>query len=179
MLNDTLVGVGRRRDGPWRSAVAGALVAAIVTFTWSMDVSPPGGPEGLMWLEIWGDLFMPALPRGMILGVAVVWLANKLVSWAPNYWPPWDPASPPPETIDGHFGPAWLIGFVTPLVVAPLFGYFPLVILVWSLRSKGVGAEVGDGAGIVTAIGASMLLVPRLARAAMREVDSRLYARHL
>jgi hypothetical protein len=178
VLNDTAAGVGRRRDGPWRSAVAGAFIAALVTFIWSADVSAPG-PEGLMGLEIWADLFYPALPRGIVLGLAVVWLANKLVSWTPNYWPPWDPASPPPATIDGHFGSAWLAGCAVPFVVAPVFGILPLAILSWSLHHKDVGAEVGHGAGVVTAVGASMLLVPRLARAAMREVDSRIYARRL
>jgi hypothetical protein len=178
ILNDTPVGVARRRNGPWRSAVAGAFIAALVTFIWSADVSPSGA-EGLMGLGIWADLFFPALPRAMILGVAVVWVANKLVSWTPNYWPPWDPASPLPETIDGHFGPAWLAGCATPFVVAPLFGVLPLAILSWSLHWKHVHAELGAGAGVVSAVGASMLLVPRLARAAMREVDSRLYARHL
>jgi hypothetical protein len=178
LLNDTSTGVARRRDGTWRSALPGAFVAALVTFIWAADVTP-SGPEGLMGLGSLLGLAVAGVPRAMALGVGVVWVANTLVSLTPNYWPPWDSASPPPETIDGHFGPAWLAGLTTPFVVAPVFGVLPLAILSWSLHWTHVHAKVGSGPGVVTAVGASMLLVPRLARAAMREVDSRLYARRL
>ena len=83
-----------------------------------------------MGLEYFASEFFPALPRAIALGVAVVWVANKLVSLGPNYWPPWNPSSPPAETIDGHYKPAWLAGFATAFVVGPVFGVLPLVILV-------------------------------------------------
>ena len=173
--NDSTDGAARRQR-PWRSAAAGAFVAAVVSFIWAAEVSQPGS-EGLMGFGFFVTLFVAALPRAMIIGVAVVWVANKLVSWAPDSSAPWAPASPPPETIDGHFGVGWLAGFATPFLVAALFGVLPLAVLAWWLHSTNSDARIGDGVGVGTSIAASMLLVPRLARAAMREVDARIYAR--
>src|SRR5690242_274590 len=169
--SDSPVGVAPR-NGPWRSTIAGAFVAAIVAFVWAVQDSP-SGPEGLMGLGYFASEFIPALPRAMALGVAVVWVANKLVSLGPNYWPPWDPLSPPPETIDGHYKPAWLAGFATPFVVGLVFGVLPLVVMVRWLRMSHVQASYGGGASVLTAAVAAMLLVPRLGRSVMREVDSR------
>ncbi len=132
-----------------------------------------------MGLESFASEFFPALPRALALGVAVVWMANKLVSLGPNYSPPWDPLSPPAETIDGHYKPAWLAGFATPFVVAPVFGVLPLAVMVQWLRLSHVQASYGGGVSVMTAAAASLMLVPRLGGAVMREVDSRVHARHM
>jgi len=131
-----------------------------------------------MGLEYFASEFFPALPRAIALGVAVVWVANKLVSLGPNCWPPWNPSSPPAETIDGHYKPAWLAGFATAFVVGPVFGVLPLVILVKWLGLSHVQASYGGEASVITAVAASLLLVPRLGRAVMRDVDARVHARH-
>jgi hypothetical protein len=164
-----------RSGGSWWSAIVGAVVAAAVAFVWAMQTSPGGG-EGLMGLESFAGRFFPALPKAMALGVVVVLIANKLVSLAPES-SPWDPLSPPSDTIDGHYKPAWLAAFATPFVVAPVFGVLPLAILLQWVRVAHVKVWPGDGSGVVTAAAAALLLVPRLARAVMREVDVRVHAR--
>ena len=132
-----------------------------------------------MGLEYFASEFVPALPRAMALGVAVVWVANKLESLGPNYWPPWDPLSPAAETIDGHYTAAWLAGFAVAIAVGPVFGVLPLIIMVKWLRLSHVQASYGGEAGVLTAAAASLLLVPRLGRAVMREVDARIHALHM
>jgi hypothetical protein len=153
----------------------GGVAGAFVAFIWAADASPPGS-EGLQGVGSFFRYFDPALPRGIALGVVVVMLANKLVTLAPSY-SPWGAASPPPETIDGHYKASWLAAFFTPFVVAAVFGLLPLAVLSWWTGPTRHSVDFGSGAGAIVAAGVSLTLVPRLGRAVLREVDARVHAR--